>query len=85
MKAGIGISFPFWGISNDLATNKFVEARTVLGHGESSLVSGMAHVAVAGTLGCRGVGHHSIGEPLWLGIDGPSPPWGFCIEELGTS
>ena len=81
MKAGIGISFPVGGISHDLARNKFVEARTVLGHGVSSLVS----EAVAGALGCKGVGCCSIRELFKLGIDGSSPPWGFCIEDLGTS
>ena len=84
MKDGVGISFPFGGISHDLATNKFVEARTVLSHGVSSLVSGMAEVPVAETLGCRGVGCCSIGGLLRLGINGTSPPWAFCIEELGT-
>ena len=60
IKAGVGISFPFWGIGHDLATNKLFEAITVLGHGVSSLVGGMADVAVAETLGCRGVGCCSI-------------------------
>ena len=84
MKAGIRISFPFDGIGHDLAKNKFVEARTVLDHGISSLVGGMVDVAVAGALSCRGVGCCSIKELLRLGINGTSPPWGFCIEELGT-
>ena len=54
IKAGIGISFPFGRIGhNDLATNKFVEAGTMLGHGVSSLVGGMAAKAVAGALGCK--------------------------------
>ena len=56
MKAGVGISFPFGGIGHDLATNKFVEARTVLGHWVSSPVSRIIDVAVAEALGCRGVG-----------------------------
>ena len=85
MKAGIGISFPFGGIGHDLATNKFVEARTVLGRGVSSLVGGMADEAVAGALGCKGVGCCSIGGLFRLGINGTSPLWGFCIEDLGTS
>ena len=78
-KAGIGISFPFGGITHDdLAANKFVEAGTVLGHWVSSTFSGMAAEAVAGALGCKGVGFR-------LGINGTYPPWGFCIEDLGTS
>ena len=49
----------------------------MLGHGVSSLVSGMAAEAMAGALGCKGVG-------FWLGINGTSP-WGFHTEDLGTS
>ena len=60
MKAGIGISFPFGQMGHDLATNKFVEAGTVLGHEVSSLVSGMAAEAVAGALGCKGIGCCSL-------------------------
>ena len=85
MKAGIGISFPFGGICHDPVTNKFVEAGTVLGLGVSSLVFGMIDVTVVEALGCGGVGCCSIGGLLRLGINGTSPPWGFCIEELGTS
>ena len=85
MKAGNGISFPFRGIGPDLATNKSVEAGTVLGHGVSSLVSGMAAEAVAGALGFKGVGCCSIRGLFRLGINGTSFPWGFCIEDLGTS
>ena len=67
MEAGIGISFPFWGIGHDdLATNKLVDAGTALGHGVSSLVGGMAAEAVAGALGYKGVGFR-------LGINGTSP------------
>ena len=55
-----------------------VEAGAVLGHGISSLVSGMAAEAVAGALSCKGVGFR-------LGINGTSPPWGFHTEDLGTS
>ena len=84
-RAGAGILFPFGGIGHDLATNKFVEAGTVLDHGVESLVGGMADVAVAETLGSRDVGCCSIGGLLQLGINGPLPPWSFCIEELGTS
>ena len=85
MKAGVQISFPFKGIGHDLAKNKFVEARTMLGHGVSSLVSGMADLAVAKALGCRGVGCCSIRGVLRLGINRTSPPWGFHIGELGNS
>ena len=85
MKAGIGISFPIGGISQYLATNKSVEAGMVLGHGVLSLVSGMPDVAVAEALGCKDAGCCSIGELLKLGINGTSPPWGFCIEGLWTS
>ena len=85
MKAGIGISFPFGGIGYDLATNKFVEARMVLGHKVLSLVSGIANVAVAEALGCKGVGCCSIRELLRLGINGTSPSWGFCVEGPETS
>ena len=81
---GAGILFSFRGIGHDLATNKLFEARTVLGHGLVSLVRGMADVAVAETLGSRDVGCCSIEGLLQLGINRPSAPWGFCIEELGT-
>ena len=41
MKVVVGTSFTLGGIGHDtLATNKFVEARTVFGHGMSSLVGG---------------------------------------------
>ena len=90
--AGAGISFLLGGIVHDLATNKFVEAGTVLGHGIASLVCWMAEVAVAGALGsrhvalgCRHVSCCSIGGLLRLGINGLSPPWGFCVEEVGIS
>ena len=56
MMAGSGILFSFRQIDYDLAPNKFVEARTVLGHGLSSLVGGMADVEVDEALGSRGVG-----------------------------
>ena len=56
------------------ATNKFVEARTVFGHGVSSLVGGMAAEAVAGALGCKSVGCCSIRGLSRLGINGTSPP-----------
>ena len=56
MKAGIEILFPFGGVGHDLAMNKFVGVRIVLSHGISSLVSGIADVAVAEALGCKGVG-----------------------------
>ena len=85
MMAGVGISFPFGGIGHDLATNKFVEAGTVLGHGVVYLVIGMADEAVAEALDSRDVVCCSIGGLLQLGISGPYPPWSFCIEELGTS
>ena len=57
----------------------------MLGHRVASIVSQMADVAVAETLDSRDVGCCSIGGLLRLGINGTSPPWGFCIEELGTS
>ena len=83
--AGAGILFSLGVIGHDLATNKFVEAQTVLGHGVTSLVGGMADVAVAEALDSRDVGCCSIGWLLRLGVNGPSSPWGFCIEELETS
>ena len=76
------MSFPFGGTGHDLATNKYVEAGTVLGHGVASLVG---WVAVAEALGSRDAGCCSIGGLLQIGISGPSSPWGFCIEELGIS
>ena len=57
----------------------------VLGHDVASLVGGMADVAVDEALGCKDVGCCPIGELLRLGINETSPPWGFCIEGLGTS
>ena len=63
----------------------FVEDGTVLGHGVASLVGGMADVAVAEALDSRDVGYCSIRGLLRLGINGLSPPWGFCIGEVGTS
>ena len=86
MKAGMGISFPFRGIGHDdLATNKFVEAGAMLGHGISSVVGGMEAEVVAGALGCTGIGCGSIGGLFGLGINGTSPSWSFHIEDLGTS
>ena len=85
MKAVIEISFPFWGIGHDLAINKFVEAGTMLGHEVSSLVTGMAAPAVAGALGCKGVGCCCIRGLFRLGINGTSPSWSPCIEDLGFS
>ena len=69
---GLGDSWDFIYIGgighDDLATNKFVETRTVFGQGVSSLVGGMANVAGATVFGCccstRGL--------LWLGVNGPS-------------
>ena len=84
-KAGIGISFPFGGIGHDLGHKKFVEARMVLGHGVSSLVSGMQMWQWPKALSYKCVGCCSIRELLRLGINGTSSPWGFCVEELGTS
>ena len=84
MKAVVSMSFPFGGIDHDLATNKFVETRTVLGQGVSSLVSGMAAEVVAGALGCKGVGCCSIRGLVGLGINGTSSSsWDFYIEDLG--
>ena len=60
MMAGAGILFLFGGISHDLETNKFVEARTVFGYGVASLIGWMADVAVPEALGCRDVGCCSI-------------------------
>ena len=52
IKVGVRTSFT-WGTGHDdLATNKFVEARTVFGHGVSSLVSRAVNVAVVVALGC---------------------------------
>ena len=72
MKVGIGISFPFRGISQDLATSKFVQAGTVFGDGVSCIVSGMAAEAVAGALGCKGIGCCSLRGLFRLGINGAS-------------
>ena len=85
MKAVIGDSFPFGGIGHDLTTNKSVEAGTVLDHGVSSLVSGMAAKVVTGALGCKGVHCGSVRGLFGFGINGISPSWGFCIEDLGIS
>ena len=83
--AGTGMSFLLGQIGHDLATNVFVEAGTLLGHGVASLVGGMADVAVAEASGSRDAGCCSIGGLLQMGISRPSSPWGFCIEELGIS
>ena len=83
--ADAGLSFLLDGIGHDLVINKFIEAGTVLGHGVSSLVDGMAGMAVAGALGTRGASCSSIGGLLWMGISMPSFPWGFCIKEQGIS
>ena len=83
--AGAGMWFLFGRIGHDLATNKFVEAQTVLGHGVATLVGGMADVAVAEALGSGDAGCCSIGGLFQMGISRPPTPWGFCIEELGIS
>ena len=53
----------------------------MFGHGVSSLVSGVANVAVAVALGCC----RSIGGLLQLGENGPSLSWEFFIVGLGIS
>ena len=83
--AGTGMSFLFGEIGHDLATSKFIEAGTVLGHGVASLVGGMADVAVLEALDSRDAGCCSIWALLQMGISGPSSPWGFCIEKHGNS
>ena len=57
----------------------------MLGHGVSSLVGGMATEAVAGALGCKDLGCCSIRGLFMLGINGTSPSWGFCVEDLRIS
>ena len=76
MMAGAGISFSFGGIGHDLAINKLVEAGTLFGHGVTSLVGGMADVAVAEALDSRGVGCCSIRGLLRLQINGTSLSFG---------
>ena len=81
----LGCYFCLGEIGHDLATNKFVEVRTVLGHGVASLVGEMADVAVAEALDSRDAGCCSIRGLLQMGISGPSSPRDFRLEELGIS
>ena len=67
---GAGSLFLIGGIGHDLATNKFVEAGTVLGNGLAFLVCGMADMAVAEALGSRDAGCSSIMGLLQMGISG---------------
>ena len=88
--ACIGISSLFQGISHDdLATNKFIDARTVFGHGVSSHVSGMAAEAVAGDLvakvldfswGLMGLLHGASASRTWglLGFLW----WVYCVLSI---
>ena len=83
-KVGVGTSFTLGGIGHDdLATNKFVEAGTVFGHGVSSLVGGAVNVTVVVALGCC----CAVGGLLQLGWMGFLPPgtsllWGWGFLEL---
>ena len=74
-KVGVGTSFTLGRIGHDaLATNKFVEAGIVFGHGVSSLVGGAVDAAVVVALGFCTIG----GLPQ-LGMNGLSSSLNFPV------
>ena len=77
-KVGVGTPFTLGGIGHDtLATNRFVEASVVFGHGLSSLVIEAENVVAV-------VGCCAIGRLVQLGVNWCSSSWNFPVG-LGIS